>query len=161
MADEYQSSSVLTSRLNRDRDVLWRGKVQLIAHNQGPMGVYAPFYYAQWDKDIEFLNAEALRPEVEVWASSPDGDFPENLYERHLKTPFTLVEPGTADISNYTVVAERFTPGGKTTGDVLNVSVALWSRYQDVSWTYFVTIFNRTIATSDGSLYPDADGTII
>lgn len=153
--EEYQTSSQLTSRLNRDRDVLWRGRVELTANGQGPMSIYAPYYFVEWEKDIEFLNAEALRPEVEVWASKPDGAFPETLYERHIKAPFMLVEPGTDNVSENTTISERFTPGGKTTGDVLNVRIALWSRYQDVSWTYFVTIFNRTVATSDGSLYPN------
>jgi len=152
MPELYQSTGQLTGNLNIDADVIARGRVTLTATNQGPGSVYAPYYYVSFSKDIEYLNVSAIRPDVAVWEASVD-DPP---FELHRKCPYTQWRTGARDIErivNYSL----FVATNKTTGQSLRLIIEMFSSTQNVERTFFYTIYNKAIATQDGSLYP-SDG---
>lgn len=152
MTDIYQSSSELVGDLTKDKNILYRGRVQLTTANQGPSSTYAPYYFVTYTKDIEFLNVSALRPRIEVWESAVGAP-----YTLQRQCPYTQVRAGFDTLQRHVNVELFFAAGSKTTGDSLRLIITVFSRTQNYTAEYFYTITNETIATLDGSLYP-SDG---
>lgn len=151
MNELSQSSGQLTGTLNNTRDVLARFRVTLTTNTQGPGSIQAPYYIATYTKELEFLNTEALRPRVEVWAALEESTAPFTAFR---KCPFTSNEAGTKNISrNVNVNIQEGT--SKTTGFNLNVVISYFSKDVGAMATFFVTVYNDSIASTDGSLYPN------
>jgi hypothetical protein len=134
---------------NRNRGVVFRCRLSLIASTNGPSSLYAPYYYAEHTLDLSFLNTAGIFPDVKVWRHT--GSAGSNTF---IQCPYTFVTPGALTIAEYTKVqvAENIS---KTGGYTLGLTIALFTSTLNLTREYYITVGDVAIGSTDATLFTD------